>query len=122
HGETLGAASLSGIGVFKRAHASLLMDCIYAPVPVDDAGCAKAINTLEAVLRDQGREIAALVLEPRVQGGAGMHIYPVDYLRRARRLCQQHDVLFIAHEVFVGYGRTGFMWACEGADISADIL
>ena len=69
-----------------------------------------------------GAEIAAVVLEPMVQGAAGMQIASASFLRAARELCDRHDVLLIADEVFAGYGRTGPMWACEHARIEPDLL
>src|SRR5580704_7209223 len=67
-------------------------------------------------------EIAAVVLEPIVQGTAGMRVYDPAYLRRARALCDAHDVILVIDEVFTGYGRTGPMWACERAGGTPDIL
>jgi adenosylmethionine-8-amino-7-oxononanoate aminotransferase len=67
-------------------------------------------------------DIAAVVLEPRVQGAAGMRVYPAEYLRHARALCDRHEIPLVFDEVFSGYGRTGTMWACEAAGVSPDIL
>ena len=63
-----------------------------------------------------------MVLEPVVQGAAGMQIYDPAYLRVARELCDEHDVLLVADEVFTGYGRTGPMWACEHAGVAPDLI
>jgi adenosylmethionine-8-amino-7-oxononanoate aminotransferase len=67
-------------------------------------------------------EIAAVVLEPLLQGTAGMRVYPAEYLRRARALCDAHDVLLVFDEVFTGYGRAGAMWAAEVAGVRPDVL
>ena len=126
HGDTIGAASLGGVEVFRRPFAGVLLDCIHVPAPQsgepEGEGHARAFRAMEQVL-DEGRDaIAAVVLEPLVQGAAGMRIYPAEYLRRARALCDAHDVLLILDEVFTGYGRTGPMWACEGAGVAPDLM
>ncbi len=122
HGETIGAASLGGVEVFRRPFASVLLDCVHVPSPAEDASYARAFDALEAIVRDGRDEIAAVVLEPLVQGAAGMRMYDPAYLRRARALCDAHDVILVVDEVFTGYGRTGPMWACERAGISPDVL
>lgn len=122
HGETLGASGLCGIASFTQGHAALVRDCLHVPVPLDEAGCAAAADALDRLLAERRDEIAALFLEPRVQGGAGMRIFPAEYLRRARALCDAHEVLLVADEIFAGYGRTGPMWGCDSAGISPDIM
>lgn len=126
HGETIGATSLGGVDVFRRPFASVLLECVHVPSPAsgaaDDAAYAAAFAALEAVLDEGGDTIAALVLEPRVQGAAGMRVYDASYLRRARALCDAHGVLLVVDEVFTGYGRTGPMWASEEAGVRADLL
>jgi adenosylmethionine-8-amino-7-oxononanoate aminotransferase len=124
HGETVGAASLGGIEVFRRPFAGVLFDCLRVPFPEgpDDDAFGPVFGALERLLATQGHEIAAVVLEPLVQGAAGMRVYPEGYLGLARRACTEHDVLLIVDEVFTGYGRTGPMWACERAGIAPDIL
>ena len=122
HGETIGAASLGGVEVFRRPFASVLLECIHVPPPSDAEGYARAFEALSRVLVEEGDEIAAVVLEPLVQGAAGMRMYGAEYLKRARELCDERGVLLVVDEVFTGYGRTGPMWACEAAGISPDIL
>jgi adenosylmethionine-8-amino-7-oxononanoate aminotransferase len=123
HGETVGAASLGGIEVFRRPFAGVLFDCLRVPIAeTDDVSYAAVFSALEELLATRGHELAAVVLEPLVQGAAGMRIYPDSYLQRARRACTEHDVLLVADEVFTGYGRVGPMWACERAGVSPDIL
>ena len=126
HGETIGAASLGGIEVFRRPFAGVLLDCIHVPAPEpgepEDAAFGRAFAALERIVREQSGEIAALVLEPRVQGAAGMRIHGAEYLRRARALCDAHDILLVADEVFTGYGRTGPMWATGDAGVAPDLL
>ena len=122
HGETVGAASLGGIEVFRRPFAGVLFECLRAPFPGGDDAYGPVFRALEQLLHDRGDEIAAVVLEPLVQGAAGMRVYPEAYLAAARRACTANDVLLIIDEVFTGYGRTGPMWACDRASISPDIL
>lgn len=123
HGETIGAASLCGVEVFRRPFAGVLLDCIHAPAPNERGdGYEAAFAALAEVLERGAGEIAAVVLEPLVQAVTGMRIYDAEYLRRARALCDAHGVLLVLDEVFTGYGRTGTMWACEAAGVAPDIL
>lgn len=122
HGETIGAASLGGVEVFRRPFAGVLLDCVHVPSPADESAYARAFAALEEVIVRDRDEIAAVVLEPLVQGAAGMRVYDEAYLRRARALCDEHDVLLVIDEVFTGYGRTGPMWASDRAGVAPDIL
>jgi adenosylmethionine---8-amino-7-oxononanoate aminotransferase len=126
HGETIGAASLCGVEVFRRPFASVLLDCIHVPPPVpgepEGEGYARAFQALERALDEGHNEIAAVVLEPLVQGATGMRMYDARYLQAARALCDAHEVLLVLDEVFTGYGRTGPMWACNDAGIRPDLV
>ena len=127
HGETIGATSLGGVEVFRRPFSSVVFDCIHVPSPAsDDGSCAPAwgmaFDALAEILERDHDSIAGLVVEPIVQGAAGMRIYPPAYLRAARDLCDRYDVLLIADEVFTGYGRLGPMWGCDLAEIVPDIV
>jgi adenosylmethionine-8-amino-7-oxononanoate aminotransferase len=113
HGDTLGAVSVGGIDLFHQIFHPLLFQV--ERVPPDPAA-------LEAVLRDRGPELAAFVVEPLVQGAAGMRLQPPGFLRHAADLCRAHDVLLIADEVATGFGRTGTMFACEQAGVHPDLL
>ena len=127
HGETLGATSLGGVEVFRRPFASVVFDCVHVPSPAgDDVSCAplwgEAFDAIAEIVEREHATIAAVVLEPIVQGAAGMRMYPPAYLRAVRDLCTKHDVLMIVDEVFTGYGRLGAMWACDLAEISPDLM
>jgi adenosylmethionine-8-amino-7-oxononanoate aminotransferase len=122
HGETLGTTALGGVEVFRRPFAGALLDCVHVPSPAEGSAYERAFETIERIVRKDSDEIAAVVLEPLVQGASGMQIYPPAYLRAVRTLCDACDVFFVADEVFTGYGRTGAMWACDHAGVSPDLL
>jgi adenosylmethionine-8-amino-7-oxononanoate aminotransferase len=122
HGETLAATSLGGIELFRQPFAGILFDCIRVSTPGDGEAYARAFEELGRALEAASDEIAAVVLEPRVLGASGMQIYPEEYLRHARSLCDRHEVPLVFDEVFSGYGRTGPMWACQSAGVCPDIL
>jgi adenosylmethionine-8-amino-7-oxononanoate aminotransferase len=123
HGETLGCTALGGVELFRRPFRGVLAECHHLPSPGDPGGSlVRALEALEALLRDEADRLACLVLEPIVQGAAGMWMHDPAYLREARRLCDRYDVFLVADEVFTGYGRTGPMWACEHAGVVPDLL
>lgn len=121
HGETLGVTSIGGVAAFRRPFASVLVDAIHVPPP-DEGGYERAFAALERCLAEEGAAIAAVILEPLVQGAGGMRFYDACYLRSVRELTRQAGVLLVLDEVFTGYGRTGPMWAGEHAGISPDVL
>ncbi|MBS2015172.1 MAG: adenosylmethionine--8-amino-7-oxononanoate transaminase [Deltaproteobacteria bacterium] len=121
HGDTVGASSLGGVEVFRRPFASVLFECIRAPFPEPDA-YERAFTAMLDVLRREKDSIAAVFVEPLVQGAAGMRMYPPAYLRALRDATREADVLLVLDEVFTGYGRTGSMWASDHAGISPDIM
>ncbi len=120
HGETLGVTALGGVEVFRRPFSSVIMECLRVPAASD--GFERAFSTLESILHEDADTIAAVVLEPMVQGAAGMRIYDAEFLRRARALTRKHDVFLVLDEVFAGYGRTGPMWASEHAGVAPDLM
>ena len=121
HGDTIGASSLGGVELFRRPFAGVLFECAHVPFPEDDA-YARAFEAITTLVAREHETIAAVVLEPLVQGAAGMRMYPASYLRDVRALCDAHDVLLIIDEVFAGYGRTGLMWASSHAGITPDLM
>ena len=112
HGDTIGAMSVSADSPFTAAFHSLRIPALRVSSP---AG-------LERVLEAQHDRIAAMIVEPLVQGAGGMIVYSADVLKQYREICRAHDVLFIADEVFTGFGRTGRMFACDHAMIVPDLM
>jgi adenosylmethionine-8-amino-7-oxononanoate aminotransferase len=121
HGDTVGATSLGGVEIFRRPFGGVTFECVHAPFPEAQA-YDRAFAAMARLLREQGRSIAAVFVEPIVQGAAGMRIYAAAFLRELRALCDANDVFLVADEVFTGYGRTGPMWACEHAGIAPDVM
>jgi adenosylmethionine-8-amino-7-oxononanoate aminotransferase len=122
HGETVGVTSLGGVEVFRRPFAGILFDCVHVPSPADEGAYGRAFESIDRALAAAPDEIAAVVLEPRVQGAAGMRMYPDGFLRHVRKRCDEHGILLVFDEVFSGYGRTGPMWAAEAAGVTPDLL
>jgi adenosylmethionine-8-amino-7-oxononanoate aminotransferase len=114
HGDTIGSVSVGGIDLFHATYRPLLFHT-HAAEPGDAAD-------LERVLSCHEEEVAALILEPLVQGAAGVLVHPPGYLREARELCDRFGVLMICDEVATGFGRTGTMFACEQEGIAPDLL
>ncbi|MEO5693848.1 MAG: adenosylmethionine--8-amino-7-oxononanoate transaminase [Usitatibacter sp.] len=114
HGETVGALGVTDVAIFRDAYAPLLRAGITAPFA--------DLEALEALLAQHHGETAALIVEPLVQGAAGMRMYDAHYLRRARALCTQYEVLLIADEIMTGFGRTGTMFAIEQAGVAPDLM
>ncbi|MDX6627189.1 MAG: adenosylmethionine---8-amino-7-oxononanoate aminotransferase [Solirubrobacterales bacterium] len=114
HGDTIGSVSVGGIDLFHATYKPLLFDT-HAAEPGDAAD-------MERVLVAHGEEVAAVILEPLVQGAGGILVHPPGYLRAVRELCDRHGVLLICDEVATGFGRTGKMFACEHEDVAPDLL
>ncbi|MFQ5355595.1 MAG: adenosylmethionine--8-amino-7-oxononanoate transaminase, partial [Mariprofundaceae bacterium] len=120
HGETVACASFSDMPEFHQSLASLVFECERIPSPAD--GVETSLQALNETLEHRAGEIAALILEPLVQGAGGMKMYPPLYLNKVRELLDKYNVILIDDEVFTGYGRTGSMWASDQAGICPDIL
>jgi adenosylmethionine-8-amino-7-oxononanoate aminotransferase len=114
HGDTIGSVSVGGIDLFHSLYGPLLFNAL--EVPTGDAAA------LDQVLAGSAGKVAAVVLEPLVQGAAGMLVQPPGYLRAVKELCDAHDVFLICDEVATGFGRTGTMFACEHEDVVPDFL
>jgi adenosylmethionine---8-amino-7-oxononanoate aminotransferase len=114
HGDTIGSVSVGGIDLFHATYRPLLFPT-HAAEPGDAAD-------LERILAAHEEEIAAVIVEPLVQGAAGMLVHPPGYLRAVRELCDRFGVLLICDEVATGFGRTGTMFACEQERVAPDLL
>jgi len=117
HGDTLGSVSVGGIDLFHKVYRKL----IFKTISLKGHGW-EAVEDLERLLKTRGHSIAALVVEPLVQGAAGMLVWPEGVLRKMSELTLKHNVLFIVDEVATGFGRTGKMFACEHEGVSPDFL
>jgi len=131
HGDTIGAVSVGGIEIFHNIFEPLLFRTFKAPSPycyrcefgMTYPECSlKCLKIMEEILIENSQEIAAIIVEPIVQGAGGMIVYPEIYLSGVRELCDKYNVLMIADEVATGFGRTGKMFACEHAGIIPDLL
>ncbi|HAQ51072.1 MAG TPA: adenosylmethionine--8-amino-7-oxononanoate transaminase [Gammaproteobacteria bacterium] len=126
HGDTFAAMSVSDPenGMHHLFQGSLIQQ-LFAPAPVcrhDDDWRQEEMETLTTLLAQHQQEIAAVIIEPLVQGAGGMRVYCAEYLRQLRRLCDSYDVLLILDEIATGFGRTGSLFAYEQAGIAPDIL
>jgi len=131
HGDTAGAMSVSEASLFTRAFTPLLFPvlrahapyCYRCPLGLHRASCRiDCLGDLEQRLDEHRDSIAAVLVEPMLQGAGGMIVWPAEFLAGVRRLCDRYGVLMIADEVLTGFGRTGRMFACEHASVRPDIL
>ncbi|USD22653.1 adenosylmethionine--8-amino-7-oxononanoate transaminase [Microbulbifer variabilis] len=126
HGDTFGAmATCDPVTGMHHLFAGQLSQHLFAPAPQTPFGetCPdEDIRELEQLIAQNSEQLAAVILEPIVQGAGGMRFYSADYLRRVRALCDEYDLLLIADEIATGFGRSGKMFACDHAAISPDIL
>jgi adenosylmethionine-8-amino-7-oxononanoate aminotransferase len=121
HGDTLGAVGVGGIELFHRIFGPLLVRSIAIPTPAGTDG-SLALAHLEQELAAHAHDIAAFVMEPLVQGAAGMLVHPRGFLAAAADLCRRYSVHLIVDEVATGFGRTGALFACEHEGVSPDFL
>jgi adenosylmethionine-8-amino-7-oxononanoate aminotransferase len=131
HGDTLGAVSVGGLDLFHAVYGDLLFRTLQVPSPVAlrvpaghdrDSYLRWCYAELERVVAENKDRIAAFVIEPLVQGAAGILVHPPGYLRRVRELTTMHGIPLIADEVAVGFGRTGTLFACEQEAVTPDFL
>lgn len=129
HGDTIGSVSVGGIGLFHRIFKPLLFEAFFVPNPHlyrfdgDENQCREfSLEKIEELLKTHGPEIAGVVVEPLVQGAAGMIVHPAGFLKGVRELTEKYGVLLIVDEVATGFGRTGKMFACEHEGVEPDIM
>jgi len=131
HGDTIGSVSVGGIELFHKIFGPLLFDAFHAPSPYcyrcpverEPETCAmECFDALASLAREHASEIAAVIVEPLMQGAAGMIAQPVGYLHRVRELCDELDLLLICDEVAVGLGRTGTLFASDQEGVVPDLL
>ncbi|MGA3293418.1 MAG: adenosylmethionine--8-amino-7-oxononanoate transaminase [Candidatus Acidiferrales bacterium] len=131
HGDTVGAMSVGAASAFTDPFRDLLFSvhrvhsayCYRCPVGKTRATCRiDCVDQLQRLLEEKQDQIAAIIVEPLLQGAGGMIVYPVEFLQRVRRLCSEYDVLLIADEVLTGFGRCGKMFACELAGVVPDLM
>jgi len=117
HGDTLGSVSIGGIDLFHKVYRRL----IFKTISLKKQGL-EAVEELEVLLKARGNKIAALVVEPLIQGAAGMLVWPEGSFKKMRELTLKHNVFLIADEVATGFGRTGRMFACQHEGVRPDFL
>jgi adenosylmethionine-8-amino-7-oxononanoate aminotransferase len=131
HGETLGALSVGGCDLYREIYQPLLLqgyqvqgpDCFRCPYGLHRDACdAECFEHMERLVAREHEQIAAVIIEPLIQGAAGMRIYPPVYLRKLRALCNDFALHYIADEIAVGFGRTGKMFANEHAGTAPDLM
>ncbi|MDD2273434.1 MAG: adenosylmethionine--8-amino-7-oxononanoate transaminase [Desulfuromonadaceae bacterium] len=131
HGDTLGAVSVGGIGIYHTTFKPLMFETLQAPAPYCyrcELGCNRltcnmeCVDAVEQLMVHNAGLIAGLVIEPLVQGAGGMIVQPPGFLHRLRELCDRYDILMIADEVATGFGRTGKMFACQHEGVVPDIM
>jgi adenosylmethionine-8-amino-7-oxononanoate aminotransferase len=131
HGDTIGAVSVGGIDLFHEIFSPMLFKSYKSPSPYcyrcelgkKHPSCKLyCLDRMEKVMQKHHGEIAGLIIEPLVQGAAGMIVFPAGYLKGVKRLCNKYNILMIADEVATGFGRTGKMFACEHENVRPDIL
>ncbi|MDO8716268.1 MAG: adenosylmethionine--8-amino-7-oxononanoate transaminase [Dehalococcoidales bacterium] len=131
HGDTLGAMGVGYVEAFhsdykkviRPAYHALSPHCTQCPCGKEPETCdIECFDSMETIVQAHHRGIAAVIVEPLCQAAAGIRIYPEEYLRRLRKLCDAYGLILIADEIAVGFGRTGYMFACERAGIVPDIM
>jgi adenosylmethionine---8-amino-7-oxononanoate aminotransferase len=131
HGDTVGAMSVGAESAFNDPFREMMFPvhrvhsayCHRCPVGKARATCRiDCVDKLEQVLAEKHGEIAAVIVEPLLQGAGGMIVHPVEFLQKVHHLCSEHDVLLIADEVLTGFGRCGRMFACDLANVAPDVM
>ncbi|MBP1641557.1 MAG: bioA, partial [Acidobacteria bacterium] len=122
HGDTFGAMAAGAQPVFHGAFADLLCEVRRVPVPGGGRPVEACVAALDSVLEREAGRIAAVLVEPIVQGAGGMRIHPPEFLAEVRAATARRGIFLVADEVFTGFGRTGRMFACEHAGVVPDLI
>ncbi|MHC5083201.1 MAG: adenosylmethionine--8-amino-7-oxononanoate transaminase [Planctomycetota bacterium] len=129
HGDTVGSVSVGGMDLFHGIFKSMLFEAYFVPTPdpyrydgTPDECKAHSLDAMEAILKAHGDTIAAIVVEPLVQGAAGIVVHPKGFLKSVETLARKYGVLLVVDEVAMGFGRTGKMFACEHEGVEPDLL
>lgn len=131
HGDTMGAVSVGGVDLYHKIYKPLLFEIYQADSPycyrcpackTQDSCNFECVNSIEKILEENPDRVAGIIIEPLVQAAGGMIMYPPEYLRRVRILCDKHNILMLDDEVAMGFGRTGKMFAFEHSGIVPDIM
>jgi adenosylmethionine-8-amino-7-oxononanoate transaminase len=129
HGDTIGSVSVGGIELFHYIFRPMLFDVNFVPSPFpyrfpgSSEECKQnSLNKIEEILKKESQRISAIIVEPLVQGAAGIIVHPKSFLKGVRHLADEYNVLMIADEVATGFGRTGKMFACENEGVLPDIM
>lgn len=130
HGDTVGAVSVGNIDIFHKVYKPLLFESYKVPYPYvyrsisgeEQECCKHCLDELKQLLEERHNEIAAIIVEPMMQGAGGMINMPKGFLVGVQQLCQTYEVLLIADEVATGFGRTGELFACNHEEVVPDIM
>lgn len=131
HGDTLGAIGAGYVEAFHAPFREAVRPALRAASPycnrcpagkLPESCEVECFASMEAIVAGHHREVAAVIVEPLCQAAAGMRIYPAEYLRRLRALCDRHGLLLVADEIATGFGRTGAMFACGAAGVVPDVM
>lgn len=131
HGETLGALSVGDLDLYSKIYKPLLLNTLRVEGPncfrckygkKRECCNAECFEHMEKALAEHNEELCGVIIEPMIQGAAGMKMYSPIYLKKLREACDRYGIHMIADEIAVGFGRTGKMFACEHAEISPDIM
>jgi len=129
HGDTIGSVSLGGIRTFHSIFKPLLFETFFVPAPhpyrfegTEQQCLQHSLDRIDEILQSHGDQTAAVIVEPLVQGAAGMLVHPNGFLKGVRELTRRHGVLLITDEVATGFGKTGKMFACEHEQVCPDIM
>ncbi|MFH1798686.1 MAG: adenosylmethionine--8-amino-7-oxononanoate transaminase [Candidatus Omnitrophota bacterium] len=131
HGDTIGAMSVSGVDLFNKTFSPLFFKsyktpsphCYRCPEGKEKNKCSlECLDRCEVILKENAKNIAAIIIEPLLMGAGGMIVYPAEYLKGISELARKYGTHLIVDEVATGFGRTGKMFACEHADIDPDFM